>query len=180
MYGRYPPTDGSPVHQDLADAVKRLPDQKVSAVTLYDLLDYDDEKVSEAVQDFIILGELELCQVRGTGARVWVKRRAPPDEDLERRAPRDDDEMKPRQGVWQAYVAENTRDRIAMRLFTSKDGALAHLAESKVVSPREFSPVSYLEDVWIAETSDSEGYDRMTAVVRREAVYERSQHERAR
>ena len=64
---------------------------------------------------------------------------------------------------------------MADRLFETREGAITHLEQSAVVAQSEFKKVSYLDDVWRANTTGFEGMEAMTAVVRREPVYRPTQ-----
>ena len=46
-----------------------------------------------------------------------------------------------------------------------------HLSESAVIDPADFAQLSFLEDVWVADTTDRDGFEDMTAVVRREPIF---------
>lgn len=146
--------------------IRSLPDDKISATRVEKELDDPDFDVHRALQDLVLLGEVELCQVRGTGGRIWLKRRA---------TNRDSDGPEVIDSVWRCYVAKDYRDRIADRLFGTREAAVKHLEESAVADVRSLEPVSYLEDVWYAEAAAAEsGYTALDAVVRREPIYDDS------
>lgn len=147
--------------ENVYEALTQLPDEKVSAARIAEEAP-DDTDLAEGLHELILLGEVELCQKRGTGPRVWLKNRQTSDET-------EYDTMA--DSVWKGYVATNSEHRMADRLFATREGAIAHLEQSAVVARSEFMEVSYLADVWRADTTGFEGIEPMTAVVRREPVY---------
>ena len=158
--------------EDIADSdyervlscLESLPDRKVSAGRVEKEFDEPDFDVHRAIQDLVLLGEVELSQVRGTGGRVWLKRRSTPD---------DPESLEATSSVWRSYVAKDYRDRIADRLFTAREAAVRHLEESAAADVERLEPVPYLEDVWHAPGAAAQGgYATLDAVVRRETIYE--------
>lgn len=151
--------------EELLECLKSLPDEKVSAGRIGKKLDSSSE-FGEALNEVVMLGEVEHCQRRGTGPRVWYKHRGSsnwesPGEVVGY--------------VWQCYVAEGPTKRIADRLFQRRGEAIRHLKESAVVDPERFEEVPYLDGVWRAPTKGSEGYKDMTAVIRKEPIYHESE-----
>jgi hypothetical protein len=147
--------------KDVLECMRNLPDEKVSAARILDEFDDTVEGFGDALSELIRLGEVELCQERGTGPRVWLKRRKPSD---------DTKGMDVSGFVWRCYVRGDNKHK-ADRLFESRAKAIDHLAQSAVVDPDSFETVPYLSNVWRASTSGFEGYHEMTAVVRREPIY---------
>lgn len=113
------------------------------------------------IQNLIVLGEVELCQERATGGRVWLKRCEDPDEETRREVISE--------SVWHGYVAHDYREQKADRLFTSRESAMIHLVDSAVVEASDFEPLSFLEDVWVAPAYKER--KEMTSVVRLEPIY---------
>ncbi|MGB9986559.1 hypothetical protein [Salarchaeum japonicum] len=148
--------------EELIDCLKSLPDEKVSAARIMSELRDSDSQIREALDELVVLGEVELCQRRGTGPRVWYKHR----ETLSEDSPREVADY-----IWRCYVSEDRSRRIADRCFQRRSDALQHLEKSAVVKPDDFEAVPYLDGVWRASTKGKEGYARMTAVVRKEPVY---------
>lgn len=150
-------------YEEVLEVLRSLPDEKISSNRVDNRLEDAEYNVSECLQDLIRLGEVELCQERGTGGRIWLKRRLTPEGTRERQA------MATR--GWECYVAEGYQKRIADRLFTTREGAMLHLGDSAVVDPTEYEEVPFLDDVWANQTSGAEGYTEMLAVVRPEMIY---------
>jgi len=153
-------------YEEVLEALRTLPDEKISSNRVNDRVGEVEYNVNQCIQDLIRLGEVELCQERGTGGRIWLKRRSTPEGTRERQA------MATR--GWQCYVteAEDFRRRIADRLFTTREAAMVHLGDSAVVDPTEYEVVPFLEDVWANQTSGAEGYKEMIAVVRSATIYQ--------
>jgi len=153
-------------YRDVLQAMYDRPDEIISTATVDDAVRSTEYDVDELVQDLVLLGEVELCHVTGIAGRVWLKRRQTPE------GPRA--AMTTADSVWQGYKARDYRDKIADRLYLTRQAALQHLSESLHLDPETFEPLSFLDDVWVAPTSGAEGYEEMTAVVRREPVYQTS------
>lgn len=145
--------------EELFQALSELPDEKVSAERIIKEFDIPRDGFRDALDELILLGEVELCQRRGTGPRIWLKRRESSDSRNVSRF------------VWKCYVAETREKRIADCLFRTKEDAIQHLTESVVIDPEKFGEVGYLDDVYRASTLGEGGYKDLTAVVRREPVY---------
>jgi hypothetical protein len=125
---------------------------------------FPDLNVPRAIQDLIVLGEVELCRETESGARVWLRHRwgdLDPDERV-------DDPVVVTGTTWQCYVAPDFRRRRAERLFTTRSAAFDHLERAAGLDPEDLEPVWFLEDVWAAGLPSGG-----TAVVRREPIYER-------
>lgn len=125
---------------------------------------FPDLNVPRAMQDLIVLGEVELCSETESGARVWFRHRWG-DFDADDRA---DDPLVVAGTTWRSYVAPDFRRRRADRLFTTRSAAFDHLRRVGSVDADGLEPVWFLEDVWAAGLESGE-----TAVVRRDPVYER-------
>lgn len=148
------------------DELRALPDEKISSTRRPSGVNPNEGGLArverdQLIQNLITLGEVELCQERGTGGRIWLKRRENPDEETPREVISE--------SVWRGYVAQDYRERKADRLFTSRKSAMIHLVDSAVVEASDFEPLSFLEDVWVAPTGG--GRKEMTAVVRCEPIY---------
>ncbi|MDS0292583.1 hypothetical protein [Halogeometricum luteum] len=125
---------------------------------------FPDLNVPRAMQDLIVLGEVELCAETESGARVWLRHRWG-DVDPDDRA---DDHLAVAGTAWRSYVAPDFRRRRADRLFTTRSAAFDHLRRAGGVDVDALEPVWFLDEVWAAGLDSGE-----TAVVRREPVYER-------
>ncbi|ELZ34439.1 hypothetical protein C474_01996 [Halogeometricum pallidum JCM 14848] len=125
---------------------------------------FPDLNVPRAMQDLIVLGEVELCRETDSGAHVWFRHRWG-DVDPDDRA---DDPIVVTGTTWRCYVAPDFRRRRADRLFTTRSAAFDHLRRAGGVDADALEPVWFLEAVWAAGLESGE-----TAVVRREPVYER-------
>ncbi|QIB74654.1 hypothetical protein GL213_07605 [Halogeometricum borinquense] len=125
---------------------------------------FPDLNIPRAMQDLIILGEVELCRETESGARVWLHHRwgdLDPDDRI-------DEPLLVAGMTWKCYVAPNFRRRRAERLFTTRSAAFDHLKRAGGVAPEDLERVWFLNDVWATQLESGE-----TAVVRREPVYER-------
>ena len=156
------------------NALRELPDEKLSSspichhtIQMYDSYEGDPSDFNRAIQELIVLGEVELCQERGTGGRVWLKRRDSPGNQ-----PDDGLTRQPESSVWRGYTTTNYDKKIADRLFTSKEEAMKHLGDSAVCDPQKYEEVPYREDVWYQERG------RTVAVVRCEPVYSVAERDR--
>lgn len=150
-------------YEAVLQAMYNLDDEKHATAAIKGETGPIGGSIDEYVQDLILLGEVELCQVSGVGGRVWLKRTPPGD--------RNQITLDGAFNVWQGYSARGYRDRIADRLFRNRESAIMHLSESAVIDPVDFTQLSFLEDVWVADTTDRDGFENMTAVVRREPVF---------
>lgn len=147
---------------EVLNTIESLPDEKISAGRIKQELDESITDFADALHELILLGEVELCQRRGTGPRVWFKHRSSADSEPPGRVS---------DSVWRCYVAQDSTTRFADRIFHDREDAIEHLSRSAVVEPESFDKVPYLDDVWRAETSGFEGHEEVTAVVRKEPVY---------
>ena len=147
-------------YEQVLEILETLPDEKVSTAKIEKELQDPDVGLAYIIQQLVYLGEVELCQERGTGHRVWLKRRGDQYEgSISLRS------------IWQGYVFEDNGRKIADRLFSNRDAAIEHLAEAVGVDPASYEPLSFLDDVWVAQVG-TKGWDEKTAVVRRTMIYE--------
>ncbi|WP_129112587.1 hypothetical protein [Halegenticoccus tardaugens] len=143
------------------ETLRRLPDRKMSEHKISEELAEEEFDAGEILEGLVLLGEVELSQVRPVGGRIWLKRQETPTNTEERKVVS--------RSIWQGYAAKDYRDRIADRIFTTREASMVHLAESVVTSPSDFEQLSFLNDVWVA---DAGGRSDLTAVIRRETVYQ--------
>lgn len=153
-------------YETILETMYRLRDEKMPVARIKEETGEIGFNVTELTQDLILLGEIELCEVTGISGRVWLKRRETRDGKQERVAMA--------RSFWQGYTSKGYRDRMTDRLFTNRWSAILHLSDAAVGDPNSFKPLSFLDDVWVAPSSNVEGYEEMTAVVRRETIFQTS------
>lgn len=157
-------------YERLRKTLRSLPEGVVSLSQVAEEFDhaygglFPDLNVPRAMQDLVVLGEVELCRETESGARVRLRHRWG-DYDPDDRV---DEPVVVAGTTWQCYVAPDFRRRRAERLFTTRSAAFDHLERAGGVPAEDLEPVWFLEDVWAAGLESGE-----TAVVRREPVYER-------
>ena len=133
----------APVHARIIRHLRERPD------AIHSPAGYDErfgEGAMSAVWDLITWGEICLLAERGSGARLQLNSSTAGSLTE----------------VWKAYVADGYDRRRGMRLFETREPAVAYLSEFH--GAKELDPVSYLDGVWIADLWEG------TAVLRREAV----------
>ncbi|SFR69272.1 hypothetical protein [Halogeometricum limi] len=157
-------------YERLRKTLCSLPEEAVSLAQVAEEFDraygglFPDVNVPRAMQDLIVLGEVELCRETESGARVRLRHQwgdYDPDD-------RPEEPLRAAGTAWRCYVAPDFRRRRTDRLFTTRDAAFDHLRRAGGVDPDELEPVWFLREVWAAGLETGE-----TAVVRREPIYER-------
>lgn len=155
------PSQATP--EQVIKCLKSLPDETIGSTPVrkevQKQLNNSDVTVDDALKELVVLDEAEIYAIRGTGARVRLKRHPSNKSAVTTNH------------VWKSYAAEDYETRYAYRVFQRPHLAFKHLEKTHGVSREDFEEVSYLEGVWTAERSWREAYETVTLVVRREPVF---------
>lgn len=153
--------DELPLQERIVRLLRPRTDEIVSSAWIADRIDAPDDEVTEALQELIKWGEVELIVTTGIAGRVQLK------ESVDGAEP----------AIWMTYVADSYEERRAIRLFSKRSYALGHLKQVVGEPVKDLERIDYLNAVWKGPAGDGSGYLPSTAVLRREPIHNEIPHQ---